>query len=70
MTKIELLEMLTKQAKQFRVDHESYERNSHMHNIKESPNQDDIDAVLTLFINYVAFCQGVDYALYANDLKF
>ena len=68
MTKIELLDMLTKCAKKFREDSDHYERNSHMHAISEPPAQEVVDAVLTGFINYVGGRQGVDYALYASDL--
>lgn len=68
MTKIELLEMMTKKAKEFRSDSEHYQRNSHMHNITETPPQEVIDAVLTGFINHIGVSQGVDYGMYANDL--
>lgn len=68
MTKIELLKMLKKCAKDFRLDHEHYERNSHMHQINEAPEQEVIDAVLTGFINHVGIFQGVDYGLYSTDL--
>lgn len=68
MTKIELLKMLERIACDFRNDHGHYERNSHMHPIKECPPQDVIDTVLTGFINRVGSSQGVDYALYASDL--
>ena len=68
MTKIELLEMLTKQARKFRADTGHYARNSHMHAIKDAPPQEVVDAVLTGFINAVGIMQGVDYALYASDL--
>jgi hypothetical protein len=30
--------------------------------------QDEIDAVLTDYINYVAFHFGIDYGMYAKDL--
>lgn len=68
MLKIELLEMLVKNAKEFRGDKTHYSRNSHMHNITEKPDDDVIDAILTGFINYVAMKQGVDFGLYASDL--
>jgi hypothetical protein len=68
MTKIELLEMLTNQARKFRADTGHYERNSHMHAIKDAPPQEVVDAVLTGFINAIGIMQGVDYALYASDL--
>ena len=68
MTKIELLEMLTKCAKKFREDRGHFERNNHMHAVSEAPPQEAVDAVLTGFINYIGIIQGVDYALYASDL--
>ena len=68
MTKIELIEMLVKNAKQFREDKTYYSRNQHMHDITEKPDDAVIDAVLTGFINYVAGMQGIDYGLYASDL--
>lgn len=69
MNRIELLEMLTKRAKKFRLDHGHYKRNNHMHDISEAPPQAAIDAVLTGFINDIGIMQGVDYALYASDLE-
>lgn len=68
MTKIELLEMLTKRARLFRADRGHFERNSHMHDLKEAPPQEVVDAVLVGFINDIGLMQGVDYALYARDL--
>ena len=68
MTKLELLKMLTENAKEFRKDSGHYGRNAHMHAITECPPQDVIDAVLTGFINHVGGLQGVDYGLYARDL--
>jgi len=61
--------MLTKNARQFRKDADHYQRNSHMHDLKEAPSQEIVDAVLTGFINHVGLQQGVDYAIYARDLK-
>jgi len=68
MSKIELLEMLTKWARLFRSDRVHYQRNSHMHTTTEPPPQEVVDAVLTGFINDIGVMQGVDYALYASDL--
>ena len=64
----DLLEMLTRHASEFRKDLDHYSRNSHMHAIREAPTQDQIDAVLTGFINRLAGSMGVDYGLYASDL--
>jgi hypothetical protein len=68
MTKIELLKMLTENAKEFRKYSCHYGRNAHMHAVTECPPQDVIDAVLTGFINHVGGLQGVDYGLHASDL--
>ncbi len=68
MTRIELLEFLTREAKKFRADREHFTRNSHMHAIKCAPTQDEVDAVLTGFINHIGLTQCIDYALYASDL--
>ncbi len=68
MTKLELLQMLEKQAREFRIDRGSFKRNAHMLKIDYAPLPDEVDAVLVGFINYVGICQGIDYALYASDL--
>jgi len=68
MNKLELLQMLTKQAKAFRNDAEYFARNSHMHPLKERPAQEVLDSVLSGFVNYVAMQQGLDWALYAVDM--
>lgn len=69
MSKIDLLDMLKRQAIAFRADRDYFKRNQHMHKVKETPAIDDIDAVLTGFINFIGMQQGVDYALYTKDLK-
>ena len=66
MTKIELIEMLVRQAIEFRNDKNWFIRNSHMHNV-ESVDQGIVDNVLTGFINYVAGCQCIDYGMYVSD---
>lgn len=68
MKNIELLEMLTKNAKEFRKDRDQYTRNAHLHSMTCAPDQGEIDAVLTEFINFVGIQRGVDYALKASDL--
>lgn len=71
MTKIELLEYLTNSAKRFRKDEENLIRNSHLTGITEDnvPTLEQIDGVLTAFINHVGVEQGIDYALEYNDLN-
>jgi hypothetical protein len=69
MTKIQLLEMLTEQARMFRADPDTFKRNAHMHKIHKAPPIDVVDAVLVGFINQIGTMQGVDYGLYAKDLK-
>lgn len=69
MTKIELLEMLTKYAKEFRKDTTSVSRNVHLTNMKEEPSQEAKDAILVSFINFVGYKQCIDYALATEDLN-
>lgn len=72
MTKIQLLEYLTRIAKKYRSGcSESIFRNNHMNEIKEEVHvsQNLIDAILTDFINVVGVDQGVDYGLYSRDLR-
>lgn len=69
MTVIELLESLTKAAKEYRKDRESIRRNEHMNKYRgELPSQELIDAIIADFINFVGVKQCVDYALYTKDL--
>ena len=69
MTRGELLEFLTEQAKEFRKDKTSISRNYHLTDIKEQPEQYLIDGVLVAFINYVGITQCIDYALDVDDLN-
>ena len=71
MTKIDLLNLLTRNAKDYQKHAaDSVIRNNHMNKLnKESEiNKDVIDAILVDFINYVGAVQGVDYGLYTSDL--
>jgi len=68
MTRGELLEFLTEQAKEFRKDKTSISRNSHLTSIKEQPEQYLIDGTLVAFINYIGIGQCIDYALSVKDL--
>ena len=71
MTKIELLQLITRAAKNYREDAvESVKRDSHMNSLKGEFNlsQDEVDAFLTGFINFVGTRMAVDYGLYASDL--
>ena len=69
MTRGELLEFLTKEAKEFRNDKTSISRNSHLTSIKEQPEQYLIDGVLVAFINHIGISQCIDYALSVDDLN-
>ena len=69
MTRGELLDFLTQQAKEFRNDETSISRNFHLTGIKEQPEQHLIDGVLVAFINHIGISQGIDYALDVNDLN-
>ena len=73
MTKIELLHMLERDAREYRTDaNNSLRRNSHMNReVMEDRNnisQKVIDAILVDYINFVGMKQGVDFALYTKDL--
>ena len=73
LTKKELLNMLEKNLKEYRLDaNKSLRRNSHMnYNVmqgrKDTP-QEIIDSLLVDFVNYVGKCQGLDYGLYTKHL--
>lgn len=71
MTKIDLLDYLTAQAKEQRLDvNAALKRNTHMHAYRGKPiSQNAIDAILVGFINSVGVHQGVDLALYTRDLE-
>lgn len=72
MNKIELLNLLTKYAKEYRKDAQSSViRNLHMNEMQpaEVIQQNSIDAVLVDFINYIGTQQCVDYGLYTMDLQ-
>ena len=68
MTRGELLDFLTQQAKEFRNDKTSISRDYHLTNIKEQPEQHLIDGVLVAFINHIGISQCIDYALSVEDL--
>ena len=71
MIKIDLLEMITRNACDYSKDAKaSLLRNNHMNEIeKDTPlDQKVIDAVLVDFINFIGMQQGVDYAIYTRDL--
>lgn len=72
MTVLEILKLLTEEAKDYRKRCvESINRSSHMNNCKGKCNisQDDVDAVLVDFINKIGSRRWVDYGLYTKDLQ-
>jgi len=72
MRAIELLDKITKDAKEYRKEaQESISRNHHMNEIEdgEQLQQRHIDATLVDFINYVGRKYGINYAIYTQDLK-
>jgi len=80
MTRGELLQLLTKEAKRYRrTALSSIERNKHMNNVsrrdllylKKNPQltRRMIDALLVDFINTVGVGQCIDYALYTKHFK-
>lgn len=71
MTKIELLELLKNHIVDYRekaVDH--INRNRHMNALGGMCNlsQEEVDALLIDFLNFVGMKMGVDYAMYTMDL--
>ena len=68
MTRGELLDFLTQQAKEFRNDKTSISRNYYLTGIKEQPEQHLIDGVLVAFINHIGISQCIDCALSVDDL--
>lgn len=72
MKTIEVLETLADGAKKYAKDAQaSLKRNNHMNEINDRnlPTQEQIDAVLVDFINFVGVRCGVDYAMYTKDLR-
>jgi len=80
MTRGELLDLLTNEAKRYRrISLSSIERNQRMNSISTSDlahlkknrqlTQRMIDALLVDFINTVGAGQCVDYALYTKNIK-
>lgn len=71
VTKRDVLEYLVRQAKIYApTGIESLEKNAHMHKYDGPPiSQDALEAVVVDFINFAAYQQAVDLALYTRDLK-
>ena len=72
MNRGEFLDLLTKFAQDYRERAvASVSRNKHMNELggQCDLSQDEVDALLTDFINFIGVTQGVDYGLYASDLK-
>lgn len=58
-------------AREYRtLANDSIRRNRHMNHATENPiPQNDIDAMLVDFINFMGVRNGVDYALYTSDIQ-
>lgn len=80
MTRGELLDFLTKEAKKYREEALSFiERNQHMNNLSQDDflefkrdrqrTQRLIDALLVDFINVIGTCQCLDYGLYTKHIN-
>jgi len=80
MTRGELLDFLTREAKKYRREAlSSIERNQHMNDLSRDDflkfkrgrqrTQRLIDALLVDFINVIGVCQCLNYGLYAKDIK-
>lgn len=71
MQVIELLDMLSAFTKEYRLEcNDSIKRNKHQNTLdgKYEFAQEEIDAVLVDFINYIASSYCVDYALEVRDI--
>ena len=71
MNRGELIEWIKNRAVEYRKDAvASINRNSHMNllNGRCKLTQDEIDALLTDFVNSCGAQQGLDYGMYAIDL--
>ena len=70
---MEMIKAVETEAVNFRGDLgglQHLRRNNHMHNSKvDHLNNDDVDAILSQFINHIAGVRGVDYAHYAKDFN-
>ena len=71
MTKIDLLNMLSNEAKTYCPNAvETVIRNGHMNEFKgDGISQSAVDALIVDFINFVASGQGIDYGMYTKDLR-
>lgn len=69
MTRGELLEFLTKEAREFLKDKNNIQRNSHLTGIKTPIPKSTVDGVLVAFINHIGITQCIDYALSVDDLN-
>lgn len=71
MNSIQLLKYVTDMAKDYREGAQaSIARNTHMNEtVGGTIPQETIDAVLVDFINAIGTHNGIDYALYASDLR-
>ena len=64
------LQELIRHAKDYRDDAvDSVHRNSHMNELRWINEQDEVDAVLVDFINYIGRKKGIDLALYTIDIQ-
>jgi hypothetical protein len=74
LSKGELMQMLVKNGQHFVKRWEQHLRDGrHMHELGQAAidamADNQVDAIVTMFINYVGMQQGVDLALYAPDLR-
>ena len=68
----ELIEWVKNRSVEYReVAADSIKRNQHMNHLGGQCRltQDEIDAILTDFVNYCGSHQGIDYAMYTRDMK-
>ena len=72
MKVLDMLELMTKFAKEYRQDaQKSVSRNKHMNEINDGEilQQSHIYDILVDYINFVGINHGIDYSLFTDDLK-
>lgn len=72
MLRGQLIDFIKDRAVEYRAGaSDSLIRNSHMNNLGGECRltQDEIDALLTDFVNFCGVHQCIDYAMYASDLS-
>ena len=72
MNRGELVLLISEYAKKYCSGNvlESVSRNYHMNNYSGEPvSKETIDAIIVDFVNFIGMQQGIDLAMYTEDLK-